>query len=57
MFFASEKADVLGRVVDLVRQGQVRADASAAATRWSGPATRSTTLRGGRVRGKAVIVP
>jgi NADPH:quinone reductase-like Zn-dependent oxidoreductase len=56
MFFASEKADVLGRVVDLVGQGAIRPTHGA-----TYPLDRTgeaiDDLRGGRVRGKAVVVP
>lgn len=56
MFFASEQADVLARVVELVAQGKVRPTHGA-----TYPLDRAgeaiDDLRGGRVPGKAVVVP
>ncbi|MCB2176305.1 MAG: NAD(P)-dependent alcohol dehydrogenase [Actinomycetales bacterium] len=56
MFLASEQADTLGRVVDLVTQGKVRPTHGG---RY--PLDRVgdaiDDLRAGRVRGKAVVVP
>lgn len=56
MFFASEQADVLARVVDLVAQGKVRPTHGA-----TYPLDRVgdaiEDLRAGRLRGKAVVVP
>lgn len=56
MFFASEKADTPGRVVDLVAQGKVRPTHGATyPLERVGDAV--DDLHAGRVRPKAVMVP